>query len=66
MKGHSQSIFVSARHTDRGRGATRRRRRKNKNNKRRAITARSARSAKGLSRIGVRWDGICRRCDIIR
>jgi hypothetical protein len=40
---------------DRGRGAIRRR---NKNNKRRAISERSARSAKGLSRIGVRWGNI--------
>jgi hypothetical protein len=57
MKGHSQIIFVVARYTDWGRGATRRRRR-NKNNKRRAIIGRSARSAKRLSRIGVRWGGI--------
>jgi hypothetical protein len=53
MKGHSQIIFVVARYTDRGKGATRRRRRRHKNNKR-AIRERSVRNAKGLLRIGVR------------
>jgi hypothetical protein len=70
MKGHSQIIFVVARYTDCGRGARRRRRRrsksKSKSSKRRAIFERSARSAKGLLRIGVRWGDIWRRYDIIR
>jgi hypothetical protein len=57
MKGHSQIIFIVARYTDCGRGPIRRRRR-HKNNKRRVISERSARSAKGLSRIGVRWGSI--------
>ena len=53
---HSRIIFVVASYTDRGRGPTRRRR--NENNKRRAIGERSARSAKELSRIRVRWGSI--------
>jgi hypothetical protein len=54
VRGHSQIIFVIARYTDRGRGARRRRKRRNKINKRRVASERGARSAIGLSRIGVR------------
>jgi hypothetical protein len=58
MKGHLQIIFVVARYIWTREGGQQKKRRINKNNKRRAISERSARSAKGLSRIRVRWGGI--------